>query len=337
MDTTQQSTSPVAAPTNPTQGLSFGGLTLSLSFGRIYAALLAAQTQIEATRRSGLNEDFDSAYPTLEDVINAVKAPLNKQGVVVLQPVTTHQNRVRVTTLLLLEGEYLSSSMEMTARDASPHAIASTITYAQRISLKSLLFLPAADDDGNAGVRPDKGAARPAGATPTRSTGEGPTKQAEPGAPAEAALATEAAESATTGPSEAPPAGNASPAESPLSPAPSNESAPEPQAAGPEPTSLSSVRAARQAASSTETPAATSSAMDNAPPDLTDAERMQIQRLHKAVVDKTCSLEQARASLQEGGVSFSRLRPHVVLFARSYILGDTPSKGVADIDAAVGF
>lgn len=133
--------------------MSLGALTISPAFTKISAALLRAQVKMAAVRKSGINENFDSAYPTLEDVLDVVKPALNEESILLLQPTTSNGGRVRVTTLLLLGEEYMACNTEMTARDASPHGLASTITYAQRYALKSLFVLGGADDDANAGMR----------------------------------------------------------------------------------------------------------------------------------------------------------------------------------------
>ena len=88
-------------------------------------------------------------------MIEAVKGPLNDNGIVFLQGVDFHGTCPCVTTVLLHEsGEFLSTETPIFCKDPNnPQALGSGITYSKRYSLQAIMGLPTEDDDGNAGAR----------------------------------------------------------------------------------------------------------------------------------------------------------------------------------------
>jgi hypothetical protein len=70
--------------------------------------------------------------------------------------------------------------------------------------------------------------------------------------------------------------------------------------------------------------------LPGAPEGLTEQEASVIARLRDAVAAGQCSLDRAKASLSEGGLSFKQLTPKAVTYARVLILKE-PSTAALDV------
>lgn len=117
----------------------------SESIIKIAPALLEAQKEIGAAKKTGKNPFFHKDYATLGDVMEACKDTLNKHGITVLQPIC---GEFVETVLLHTSGEWLSSKTPIVAKQVNdPQAVGSAITYARRYGLQSMVFIPAEDDD----------------------------------------------------------------------------------------------------------------------------------------------------------------------------------------------
>ena len=123
---------------------------------KIAAALAAAQAELHGPTKDATNPHFKSKYADLANVVEACR-PLNRPGIAILQPVRADGAQVTVTTLLLhSSGEWLSADLTMTAKDASPQAIGSAITYGRRYALLAMVGLAPEDDDGEAAQGRDR-------------------------------------------------------------------------------------------------------------------------------------------------------------------------------------
>jgi hypothetical protein len=119
----------------------------------IYIALLKAQKQITYAVKDALNPHFKNNYATLESVIDAVKAPLNDNGIFI-----THELVENILTTKLIHAEtseFVSSSIPLILSRNDMQQLGSAITYAKRYNLTSLCNLPTEDDDGNAASLPN--------------------------------------------------------------------------------------------------------------------------------------------------------------------------------------
>ena len=132
------------------------------SIAALAAALAKAQGEMEAAAKGNINPHFKSRYADLASVWDACRAPLSKNGLSVLQPVSADGARVTVTTILAhSSGEWISESLTMTAQQNTPHGVGSAITYGRRYGLSSMVGIAPDDDDGNAASgRPQQQAAR---------------------------------------------------------------------------------------------------------------------------------------------------------------------------------
>jgi len=119
-------------------------------------SLLTAQKSIGTAIKGSQNPYFKSKYADFTAVIDAVKEPLNSNGICFLQAVNMVCEKPVVETILLHEtGEWLSSITPVYCLKINdPQALGSGITYAKRYALQAMLGLPTEDDDGNSAAKP---------------------------------------------------------------------------------------------------------------------------------------------------------------------------------------
>lgn len=140
-------------------------------------ALVAAQSQFPKCEKNAVNPHMRNKYADLESIITAVRAPLGREGLSLLQLVSTEPFGdiydksvtdkygktkvckarcvdVVVTTILQhTSGQRISTETRMCCDNGfDPHAIGSCITYGRRYSLVSMLCLATGEgeDDGSA-------------------------------------------------------------------------------------------------------------------------------------------------------------------------------------------
>ncbi|MGD0497554.1 MAG: ERF family protein [Bryobacteraceae bacterium] len=124
------------------------------------AALAKAQGEMEAAAKDSENPYFHSNYADLASVWAAIRKPLSANGLAVIQPVAVEGAKVTVTTILVhSSGQWISSDLTMTSKRQlkdgggwetidNPQAIGSTVKYARRYALESMVGVAAEDDDG---------------------------------------------------------------------------------------------------------------------------------------------------------------------------------------------
>lgn len=124
----------------------------SESIAALSAALAAAQGEITGASKDALNPHFKTKYADLAAVWDACRPALSKNGIAVMQPVSVEGALVKVITLLSHgSGEWISETLVLEARDASPQSVGSACTYGRRYGLSSMVGVaPDDDDDGNA-------------------------------------------------------------------------------------------------------------------------------------------------------------------------------------------
>lgn len=117
---------------------------------QIATALLKAQSEMSNPKKGSTNPFFKSKYADLNSIREAVIPVLNANGISVLQPTYTVDNKNFVKTILLHEsGEFLESFTEIIfAKQNDAQAQGSGISYARRYALQSFVCIGANDDDG---------------------------------------------------------------------------------------------------------------------------------------------------------------------------------------------
>lgn len=123
------------------------------------AALLKAQKEMGSALKDSQNPYFKSDYANMAAIINAVKEPLNNNGITFLQAVNgDFEHEPTVETMLLHEsGQFLCSRTPVfCAKPKDPQAFGSGITYSKRYALQAILGLPTKDDDAEAAMGRNK-------------------------------------------------------------------------------------------------------------------------------------------------------------------------------------
>jgi hypothetical protein len=148
-------------------------LTHSEAINEIGAALAKAQGEIAGASKSAKNTHFNSKYADLAAVWDAVREPLSKNGLAVVQSPSADGNRYSVETVLLhTSGQWFRGVLTVTGKDEGPQAAGSCITYLRRYALQSFAGVAAEDDDANAAEgRPTNGKAQHAAPAPGKPDG----------------------------------------------------------------------------------------------------------------------------------------------------------------------
>lgn len=114
---------------------------------------MSFQGEVSAVTKDGNNPYFKSKYATLENIIDTIRLPLQKNGLSFSQ-FPTGENEL-VTILMHSSGEYLQSTVKMAPKDNTPQGQGSAITYMRRYALSAILGIATEeDDDGNGASKP---------------------------------------------------------------------------------------------------------------------------------------------------------------------------------------
>ena len=127
----------------------------------IAPALLAAQKEINNASKDAKNPHFRSSYASLGSVIEAVKEPLNKHGISIIQSLSSCSSDGQSggnnggglllrSRLLHTSGQWIEDCAHSPLAKADPQGVGSATTYLRRYSLAALLCITQEDDDGNA-------------------------------------------------------------------------------------------------------------------------------------------------------------------------------------------
>ena len=136
-------------------------------------ALCKAQAVMEGASKGKVNPAFRSKYADLASVWEACRGPLADNGLAVVQSASAEGAAVTVTTLLVhSSGQWVKDSLTMVAKDASPQAVGSAITYGRRYALAAFVGVSPEDDDGEAaqGRKAEPVAGSVAGSVPVKPT-----------------------------------------------------------------------------------------------------------------------------------------------------------------------
>lgn len=118
-------------------------------------ALSAAQGEMKNPPKDSVNPHFKSKYADLATVRDTVIPALSKNGLAVIQLPTEIGGEPALTTILTHSGgEFVESTMLLRPSKKDPQGVGSSLTYARRYSLQSMVGVAADDDDdANAATR----------------------------------------------------------------------------------------------------------------------------------------------------------------------------------------
>jgi len=120
----------------------------------VYTALAAAQAQMGPLIKGASNPHFKSKYADLADLVQAVRAPLNSNGLTFFHQIIKGEGARDMRTVLM-HGESETSiecDVELIVAKNDMQGMKSATTYAKRIGLESVTGVAPEDDDGNAAV-----------------------------------------------------------------------------------------------------------------------------------------------------------------------------------------
>lgn len=112
----------------------------------LYNKLYKVQGEIGKISKDLNNPFYKSKYFDVNKLVEHVTPHLQKEGLLLLQPVIDYCVYTRI--ICMESGEYVESVMPM-PEISDPQKMGSVITYFRRYTLQSLLALQAEDDDGN--------------------------------------------------------------------------------------------------------------------------------------------------------------------------------------------
>lgn len=110
----------------------------------IYKKLNSVRKAVGAIPKDNKNPFFNSSYFDINSLISHVDSELQKNDLLLLQPVIS--NCVYTQIIDIETGEKVESSMCL-PEIVDPQKMGSSITYFRRYTLQSLLALESADDD----------------------------------------------------------------------------------------------------------------------------------------------------------------------------------------------
>jgi hypothetical protein len=123
-------------------------------------ALAKAQSDMSNPKFDSKNPHFKSSYASLASVRNAIVPVLARNGLSLLQDITTTENGVTCSNLLMHEsGQWIETEgITVFVDKHSAQGIGSATTYARRFSLMALVTVVGGDDDDGNGtiqIRPE--------------------------------------------------------------------------------------------------------------------------------------------------------------------------------------
>ena len=121
-------------------------------------ALLKAQTEITHALQDSKNSFYKQGYASLEQVINTVKEPLNKNGIYFQQNSSLNEHGAVCETIFYGHDAQLSAGQVFVPADKhDPQAFGSALTYSRRYSLSMACGISSTDDDAESAMQRDKG------------------------------------------------------------------------------------------------------------------------------------------------------------------------------------
>jgi hypothetical protein len=133
--------------------ISFEAVKMSASLKELGTALAKAQAVMQPAAKDAANPFFKSKYADLPSVWDAIREPLTKNGLSVVQlPTNAEPGRVGLSTMLLhASGEFILSVASMKLVKDDPQGAGSGLTYLRRYMLAAAVGVVAdEDDDANA-------------------------------------------------------------------------------------------------------------------------------------------------------------------------------------------
>lgn len=116
------------------------------------AALVNFQANLKPVQKDAQNPFFKSDYLTLSGIIEAIREPLAKNGLAIVQAMKVDgSNNILMTTLIHVSGEQITSEIILPSH-SDPQKFGSLVTYYKRYQLQALLLISTSDEDDDANM-----------------------------------------------------------------------------------------------------------------------------------------------------------------------------------------
>ncbi len=137
----------------------------SETINELATALAKAQGQIQDAKKDSSNPFFKSHYADLASIWAACRKPLSDNGLSVVQTIEVKEGkRILESILFHSSGQWISSSLDLLAKEETEQALGSAITYTRRYALSALVGISPDDDDAEAAMARPFGNQLPASA-----------------------------------------------------------------------------------------------------------------------------------------------------------------------------
>lgn len=119
----------------------------------LFAALAAAQAEVENAAKSSVNPHFKSRYADLAEVLSVTRPVYSKHGVSLIQAGNLADGMVTVTSILAHKGGgYITAEASCVPARTDAQGVGAAMTYLRRYSAAALLCIAQEDDDGETAV-----------------------------------------------------------------------------------------------------------------------------------------------------------------------------------------
>ena len=134
----------------------------SPSHDKLFAALAKAQGEMHNAEHDATNPHYGSSYATLASCLSAVREPLSKNGLSIMQlpgRKVEDGGKIELLTLTTIlghtSGQSIENYFEMYPPKRDPQGIGSAMTYMRRYALMAICGISGAADDDAEGAKPE--------------------------------------------------------------------------------------------------------------------------------------------------------------------------------------
>jgi len=126
-------------------------MNMSNEIDKIAPALIEVQDSMIAIKDAD-NPFFKSKYAPLDEILKSIRPALKNNGLTVIQSMETQDKTLNCTTRIMHKsGQWIDSTLSLSADKATPQGFGSAATYVRRYGICAALSIstPNEDDDGN--------------------------------------------------------------------------------------------------------------------------------------------------------------------------------------------
>ena len=129
------------------------GVKITMPCDKLMEAMNKMQAVLDAAKKDSDNPYFKSKYADLATCLQTAKKPLADNGLSISQHCTFDGQFVQCVSVLgHVSGQMMVSTLNIPVAKKDAQGIGSSITYARRYALSSIVGIAQKDDDGNGSV-----------------------------------------------------------------------------------------------------------------------------------------------------------------------------------------